>query len=90
MINFHEQMEIYACAFEIEVNGQVQKQMLEAPRMMIEGEFVSLMQQAAQHPDPVKITMSRQVPIYDNFNNEWVKRENSVTFKNNAYRRDNE
>jgi len=29
--------------------------------------------------------MSRQIPIYDNFDKKWIVRENSVAFANNAY-----
>ena len=88
MTDIFEQMKNYACTLEADVNGNVQKRTMTAPRMMLEGEFMSLIQQAAQHPDPVKVTMSRIVPVYDELTGEWVQREQSITFKNNAYKND--
>ena len=88
--NIHEEVEIFTCTFEIEVSNQVQTEIIKAPRIMIERYFVSLVEQASQSSLPIKIKMSRTINIYDNFNDEWVERENNVVFKNNAYLNVNE
>lgn len=46
---------------------------------------MSLVNQAIQAEFPVIIKMSRQVPIYNDFDDQWVEREHCVLFKNNAY-----
>lgn len=88
--NIDEQMEIYASVFVIDVDGQVQKKNMQAPRLMIEQEFISLVQQATQIDTPVKITMVVSVSIFNQFDNKWVEREHSVMFKNNPYLSKNE
>lgn len=89
MNSVFERMEVYSCTFYIEANGQIQQKTIAAPRMMIEGEFLSLVQQAAQTESPVMIKLSRQVPIWNDFDNQWIERENYILFKNNAYIRVN-
>lgn len=80
-----EQMEVFECTFDIEVEDRIQHQVVQAPRAVLEQQFLSLVQQAIQSSKSVKVKMSRKVPIYDNFNKKWIERENSVTFANNAY-----
>lgn len=80
-----EQMEVFECTFDIEVEDRTQHQTVQAPRAALEQQFLSLVQQAAQSSKPVKVKMSRKVPIYDNFDKKWIERENSVAFANNTY-----
>ena len=58
---------------------------MQAPRMLIEQQFLQLIQQAANLQTPIKVKMSRIEQIYDNFDQKMVDRENSVSFMNNAY-----
>lgn len=83
--HIHSQMEVYTCTFEITMNGKVQKQTMQAPRMMIEQQFVSLMQEIQQMRDPAKIKLIRPVEIWDQFSQRRIRRENSITVMNNAY-----
>ena len=80
-----EQMEVFECTFDIEVENRIQHKIVQAPRAAIEQHFLGLAQQAAQSDKPIKVKMSRKVPIYDNFDKKWIERENSVAFANNAY-----
>lgn len=80
-----EQMEVFECTFDIEVENRIQHQIVQAPRAALEQQFLSLVQQAAQSSKQVKVKMSRKVPIYDSFDKKWIERENSVTIANNAY-----
>lgn len=80
-----EQMEIFECTFDMEVENDIQHQVVQAPRAALEQQFLSLVQQAAQSSKPVKVKMSREVPIYDNFDKKRIERENSVAFANNTY-----
>lgn len=80
-----EQMEVFECTFDIEVENRIQHSVMQAPRAALEQQFLSLAQQATQSNKPVKIKMSRRIPIYDNFENRWIERENSLAIANNAY-----
>ena len=85
MNSVFERMEAHACTLYIEANGQIQHRTLTAPRMVLEGEFMSLVNQAIHSEFPVMIKMSRQVPIYNDFDDQWIEREHYMLFKNNAY-----
>ena len=83
----HFQMfdDLYDVIFEITEGDNVRKQQMQAPRIIIEQQFLQLMQQAANVQIPVKIKLSRTEQIYDNFDQKFIDRENSITFMNNAY-----
>lgn len=80
-----EQMEVFECTFDIEVEDRIQHQTVQAPRVALGQQFLGLAQQAAKSNKPMRVKMSRQIPIYDNFDKKWIVRENSVAFANNAY-----
>lgn len=80
-----EQMEVFECTFDIEVENRIQHKIVQAPRAALEQHFLGLAQQAAKSNKPMRVKMSRQIPIYDNFDKKWIVRENSVAFANNAY-----
>lgn len=81
----NEQFKVFDCLLEIEMEGRVQTQRLKAPRVMIEQQFESLVQQAANSTSPIKIRMSRKVPIWSQLEDKWIERENSIIFTNIAY-----
>ena len=78
-------MEIFECTFDIEIENKTQHNVIQAPRAALEQQFINLVEQASQSNKPIKIKMSRKIPVYDNFEDVWIKRENSVAFANNAY-----
>lgn len=77
--------EIFAVNFEITEGENTTTQYVEAPQMMIETQFIQLMQQATRIATPIKIKLSRPEQIYDVFEQKMIERENSIVFKNNAY-----
>ena len=83
----HFQMfdDLYDVIFEITEGDNVRKQQMQAPRIIIEQQFLQLMQQAANVQIPVKIKLSRTEQIYDNFDQKFIEQENSITFMNNTY-----
>lgn len=84
-----EQMEVFECTFDIEVEDRIQHQTVQAPRAALEQQFLGLAQQAAKSDKPVNVKMSRKVSIYDNFDKKWIERENSVAFANSVYTKAN-
>ena len=83
----HFQMfdDLYDVIFEITEGDNVRKQQMQAPRIIIEQQFLQLMQQAANVQIPVKIKLSRTEQVFDSFDQQFVDRENSITFMNNTY-----
>lgn len=77
--------ELFDVTFEITEGNNIRNQRMQAPRMLIEQQFLQLIQQAANLQTPIKVKMSRIEQIYDNFDQKMVDRENSVSFMNNAY-----
>ena len=58
---------------------------MQAPRAALEQQFLNLVQQATQSNKPVKIKISRRIPIYDDFEKKWIERESSLVIANNIY-----
>lgn len=81
----NERFEVFACTITIDIGDKRQQQTIQAPRVMIEQEFVSLMQQANNNNAPVRITLSRKVPIWSQLQNKWIEHENSIEFCNLAW-----
>ena len=79
------EMEMFVCSIEIENGQRKTTQTINAPRFVLQQQFVSLVQEASQLTTPVRIKMSRKVPIYDNFDNKWIEREASIVFENKSY-----
>jgi hypothetical protein len=77
--------DLYDVIFEITEGDNVRKQQMQAPRIIIEQQFLQLMQQAANVQIPVKIKLSRTEQIYDNFDQKFIEQENNITFMNNTY-----
>ena len=77
--------DLYDVIFEITEGNNIRKQQMQAPRIIIEQQFLQFMQQAANVQIPVKIKLSRTEQIYNNFDQKFINQENSITFMNNAY-----
>ena len=80
-----DQLEVFQCIFEVSTPYTTQIQQMEAPRFMLEQQFLALAEQAAGSNDPVKVTIRRPIPIWSQFDQRWLDREASIEFKNNAY-----
>ena len=75
----------YLVMFELTIKDRVQRWSREAPRFALEGEFEHLVWQATRLNEPVKVRMSRKVPIYDPFDKTTIERVNSIEFTNKAW-----
>lgn len=75
----------FSVMFEITVGDKLDAYLREAPRIILEQEFIQLVEQAARYPTPVKVRMSRKVPIYDPFDKTTIERVNSIEFTNKAW-----
>lgn len=76
---------IYECAIEINNNGKIQTHNIQAPRIIIESQFLQLINEAFNINVPISIKLSRNVPSYVKHENRWIEVENSVTVVNPAY-----
>ena len=79
------QMEIYDVVFEITQGENISRQAMQAPREILEANFVQVVNEIAHINIPTKVKMARTVYVEDTYNKRWIPRENSVTFANNAY-----
>lgn len=77
--------ETFRCFFEITTKHTTQRRELEAPRFVLEHQFVALMEQAASADEAVKVSIRRMIPIWSQFDQKWIEREAFIEFKNRAY-----
>lgn len=84
-MKIHDRFEIFTCALEITTPRGTQRQIIEAPRIMIEQEFLDIVYQAAQSMEPIKVKLSREIPIYNQFEENYINRECSISFGNQEF-----
>lgn len=84
-IDFSEQLEMYNVNIDVEVDGQTQHQTLGAPKMMIEQQFLSLVQQAINTNQRIYIKMMTYIPVYSEKTKQMRNLPSTLEFKNNAY-----
>lgn len=82
-----EQFELFDVEIEITTLRGARVSQISAPRMILEQQFLSLVQEAASIPEPAKVKMKRMIHIYSQFDNCWYDRECSIEFTNYAYTR---
>lgn len=83
-IDIDDMFEMYEVTFETYLeNKMVNKQAMQAPKQIIMANFVQLMNQAKNDRRPIKIRLTRQEVILDDFKKEKVL-EHEVAFSNNA------
>lgn len=81
----NEQFEIYDCVIEVEVVGQIQVQQIQAPRIIIQQQFLQLVQQAVNDSRSVRVKLSRQIECENKWTGEIKMREASIAFMNKRY-----
>ena len=84
-IDFDEQLEIKECSFDVESNGHTDHQVMQAPKMVIIQQFLSLIQQAVSTDSPARITMTTMVPVWIDKIAGYRNMKSTLEFKNNAY-----
>ena len=84
-MGFDDEMQIYTCQYEIQSSGFIQHQTIQAPRIMHERQFMTLVEQAARSRTPTKIKMSRQESMFDQYSQAQKNNEYSIVYANNAY-----
>lgn len=80
-----DMFEVFTCKMEIEYNSIRKVQTIQAPAIMIQNEFMAVVEEVARAAYPVRVKLSREVPVYSQFDRDWLKRECSIEFRNNAY-----
>ena len=77
--------EIYTVTFEIYIEDKVaRRQTMQLPKGLLMGNFIQTVNQIARDNRPMKIRMSRQDVIWDEFENKQKSIENEVIFGNSA------
>lgn len=84
-MTIQDRFETFTCVLEITTTQDTTRRVLNVPRIMIEQQFINLIYEAAQSENPVKVKLSRVIPIYSQFDQKWLDRECSIAFGNQAY-----
>lgn len=83
-IDIDSMFEMYEVTFETYLEDKmVNKQTTQAPKQIIMAKFAQLMNQVKNDQRPIKIRLTRQETILDDFKKEKVL-EHEVAFSNNA------
>lgn len=83
-----EQLEVFDCIIEAEVNGNKQRQRMQAPRIMIEQQFLGVCQEIAKMNAPATAKLSRIAQCRSDWFDEVVEREVYILYENNSYAKD--
>ncbi len=79
------QFEIFDCVIDIEANGNKQRNRMQAPRIIIEQQFLGVCQEIAQMNTPATVRLSRIAKCYNNWTGDIVEREVYILFENDAW-----
>ena len=80
--DFGEQ-EIYT--IEIKMGNQIQRQRLQGDSQMIALQFMQLLEQTAKSNQPVRLKISKEEEIWNQFKQELKNIENYIQFANKKY-----
>ena len=80
--DFDEQ-EIYT--IEIKMGNQIQRQRLQGDSQMVMLQFMQLLEQTAKSNQPVRLKISKEEEIWNQFRNEIKTIENFIQFANKKY-----
>ena len=83
--NFDSITEVFDCGLEVFQGNTKQAQHMKAPRFVIEQQFASLVEQAINTATPIKLRLSRIVPIWSQFEQKYIDREIYIVYMNNAW-----
>ena len=77
---------VYEVTLEVFIEGNLaSSQTMQAPRMMIEAQFISLLQQMRRDSRHIKIKMSRPEVFWDNFDKVEKTLINSIEVDNRGF-----
>lgn len=79
-----DKLEVFDCMIDVEINGNKQRQRMQAPRIMIEQQFSGICQEIARMNAPATAKLSRIAKCYSEWNDNVVEREVYILFENNA------
>ena len=80
-----QEFQMYEVTLEVNDNGRIKLQRIQMPRVMIEHQFLGLIEQASQVNRPIKIKMSRTEPYFDPYEQRNIPQESTLIFANNSY-----
>ena len=84
-MNMYGRLESFLVYFTIEIGNNTQTKAIEAPRIMLEQQFINYVQQAYNNPNPIRITMSRIDKIWNQFENKLMDVDCKVIYFNSAW-----
>lgn len=70
---------------EIKIGNNIEKHSFEGSPEIIQMQFLEMLQQSTRSNQPVRIRISKQEEIWDNFNKQNKNIENYIQFANKKY-----
>lgn len=84
-VNFGEPLEMFSCNIEAEIDGNISRQTISAPQMILTTQFMNIVQQSLNTNQRVRVKMSRMAHQYGEWDRQWHDIEHYIEFKNNPY-----
>ena len=84
-MHFGEPLEMFSCNIEVEIDGNISRQTLSAPQMILTTQFMNIVQQSLNTNQRVRVKMSRMAHQYGEWDRQWHDIEHYIEFKNNPY-----
>lgn len=84
-INIEDMLEMYEVTFEVYIEDKLtNRQIMKAPKDMLMANFVQTAKQIKNDNRPIKLKMSRQAVIWDDFENKEKSLDCFVSISNHA------
>ena len=85
IFNFGFDNEIEECIIEIKIGNQVQRQRIQGLVEMIQMQFIQMLQEVGHSDQPIRIKLIKEESIWNQYNQQFKKLENSIQFANKKY-----
>jgi len=80
-------MDSHSCTVEVHTGNHVQREQINAPKMMLQAKFVQLMDMAGRSPSPMKVKIIKEEKVWDPLIQTHKPLENFMEFRNNTWER---
>lgn len=85
-INFgFEEVNIENYKVELKIGNEIKIQKLTAPSDMAQMQFKQLLKNTMQSQEPVRISISQEEQVWNQYRKEWKVIENKIQFANKTY-----
>lgn len=80
-----EEVQLDKYKIEIKNGNNIQSQVITAPLDIVKLQFIQLLNEVARSNNPIKLKISKEEEIWDNYNKNSKKLTNYIQFSNKKY-----